>query len=287
MNDQELQTLRLAYARYVYFTSAADDPRLEAVLAKVPRETFMGPGPWRLPAPGARHGYRETPDAEPHWLYHDALVGLIPEKALNNGQPSFLTFLVGLGRARSGEHAVHVGAGVGYYTAFVAELVGEDGHVTAIEYEPALAARAAANLAPYPQVTCVEGDGSTLPLDPADVILVNAGAARPLDLWLDALKPGGRLVLPLCTRFQLRNGVPMTQGGIFLIERDGEGFAAAYKSSTGIYPCFGADDAASEASLAEGYRKGGMQRVRRLVRTGDAPDAACWAKGPGWALTYA
>ena len=34
-----------------------------------------------------------------------------------------------------GEHAVRIGAGVGYYTAILAHMVGEGGRVTAIEFE--------------------------------------------------------------------------------------------------------------------------------------------------------
>ncbi len=160
-------------------------------------------------------------------------------------------------------------------------MVGETGRLTAIEYEPTLAARATANLAGYPQVRCLEGDGSKLPLEAADVILVNAGATRPLDLWLDALKPGGRLVSPLCVLSELPGGTPMTRGGIFLIERDAEGFAAAYKSTTGIYPCFGANDPDSDASLAEAFRRGGAEKVRRLYRTENVPRDVRWASGPG------
>ena len=285
MTPTEIDTLRRAYAQHICFAARADDPRLEAALAGIPREAFMGPGPWQI---GSGMGApRTTPDADPHWLYQDVLVALIPQKALNNGQPAFLTYLIDLARARAGEHVVHIGAGVGYYPAVLARLVGETGRVTAIEYEPALAARAAANLAAYPQVTVVEGDGSTYASAPADVIFVNAGAARPLDLWLDTLKPGGRLVLPLCVGFKLPSGQPMTRGGIFLIERDTEGFAAAYKGPTGIYPCFGAADAASEAGVTEGLRKGGMEKVRRLRRDDGAGPDECWASGPGWALTYA
>jgi protein-L-isoaspartate O-methyltransferase len=37
-----------------------------------------------------------------------------------------------------------------------------------------------------------------------DVIYVNAGAIRPADSWLDGLRDGGRLILPLAaTQFQL------------------------------------------------------------------------------------
>ena len=49
------------------------------------REAYLGPGPWpilRWP------GYTSTPDADPAWLYSDILVGILPERHLNNGQPS-------------------------------------------------------------------------------------------------------------------------------------------------------------------------------------------------------
>ena len=107
-----------------------------------------------------------------------------------------------------------------------------------------------------------------------------------MDLWLDALKDGGRLILPLCVLYKLPDGTPMTRGGIFLIERDAAGFAASYKSATAIYPCFGASDPDSEASLTEAFRRGGAEKVRRLYRSEDPPADACWAKGTGWALAY-
>jgi protein-L-isoaspartate(D-aspartate) O-methyltransferase len=53
------------------------------------------------------------------------------------------------------EHVVHVGAGVGYYTAILAELVGAAGTVTAIEFDAELAARATANFARMPHVQAV------------------------------------------------------------------------------------------------------------------------------------
>ena len=284
MNDHDLSILRRAYARHIAFASRSDDPRLEAALADVRREDFMGPGPWEIG--GGAGGPRTTPDADPGWLCQDVLVGLMSEKSLNNGQPSFLALLIGLGRIEAGEHVVHIGAGVGYYTAIIAELAGPGGRVTAIEYEPALAARAAKNLAGYPQVEAVCADGSTHPLAPADVVFVNAGAARPLDLWLDALKDGGRLILPLTVGYALPNGAAMTHGHVFLIERRGDAFAAAWKSQTAIYPCFGAQDAASEASLKAALARGGHANVRALRRTANVPPETCWASGHGWALTF-
>jgi protein-L-isoaspartate(D-aspartate) O-methyltransferase len=286
MTESELALLRQTFARHVYFTAGVDDPRLETCLAEVRREDFLGRGPWDIPNPRAPGEYRRTPDAELHWLYQDELIGIVPDKQLNNGRVSFLTYLIWLCRAQAGEHAVHIGAGVGYYTAFFARLVGESGQVTAIEYEPELAARAKSNLAPYSHVAVVEGDGSTAPLQPADAILINAGATHPLAHWLDALKDGGRLVVPL-TAGDPAQPLGGWGGRMFVIERDGERYSAAAKSQVAIYPCFGARDAESEASLRAALRKGGAEKVRRLYRTGDVDPETCWAKGPGWALAYA
>jgi protein-L-isoaspartate O-methyltransferase len=69
--------------------------------------------------------------------------------------------------------------------------------VTAIEDDAELAARATANLAQTPHVRAVHGCGTQIAFEPADVTYVNAGATRPADAWLDRLKEGGRLILPL------------------------------------------------------------------------------------------
>jgi protein-L-isoaspartate O-methyltransferase len=82
-----------------------------------------------------------TPSDDPVYLYQDVFVGLIPERNLNNGEPAGHAMLIACADARSGEHAVHIGAGVGYYTAILAHMVGDTGRVTAIEYDPGLAAR--------------------------------------------------------------------------------------------------------------------------------------------------
>jgi protein-L-isoaspartate(D-aspartate) O-methyltransferase len=123
-----------------------------------------------------------------------------------------------------GEHVVHVGAGVGYYTAILAELVGATGRVTAIEFDGELAARATANFAQTPHVHVVHGDGTRIVFEPVDIIYVDAGATRPADAWLDRLKEGGRLILPLTT-----DGFPnrdVRRGVVFRIERGGPGFFA-------------------------------------------------------------
>ncbi|TMQ07926.1 MAG: hypothetical protein E6J91_34465 [Deltaproteobacteria bacterium] len=63
---------------------------LVAACARVPREAFLGPGPWQI-ARAFDHAvpYRVTADADPRHLYHDVLVAIDPARALNNGLPSF------------------------------------------------------------------------------------------------------------------------------------------------------------------------------------------------------
>jgi protein-L-isoaspartate(D-aspartate) O-methyltransferase len=295
--ENELEIVRRVFAKQIVHAARATDPRLEEALAALCREDFLAPGPWQLMRfPG---GYQQTPNDDPIYLYQDAPVAILMEKGLNNGQPSFLTFLVALGGLQHGERAVHIGTGTGYYTAVISHLAGSDGRVVGIELEPELASRARNNLARYSNVEVIHGDGANIPIEPADVIYVNAGASRPADTWLDALKPGGRMVLPLTVNFVTEQGHLMTDGAIFLITRhpdDPNHFAARCMSGTRIYPCAGMRDEASDRALAaafekDGFRNGvsgksGLSRITRLYRTDDIAEERCWMRAPGWCLAY-
>jgi protein-L-isoaspartate(D-aspartate) O-methyltransferase len=280
----ELDVLRRAYARHVTFMGRVANPALEAAYASVPREDYLGPGPWPIVRwPG---GYQTTPDADPAWLYADVLVGIDTERRLNNGQPSGHATWIAAAAPAPGDHVVHVGAGVGYYSAIMAHMAGPTGALTAIEIDARLAARAAANLARFPGVRVAQGDGAVTPFEPADVIYVNAGASRPADAWLDGLKDGGRLILPLTTSANFTGVSLRPTGAMFLIRRRGEAFEATFVTPVGIIPCDSVRDEASEQALAAAFEAGGFDRVRHLRRTDDVSDGDCWVRAPGWALTY-
>jgi protein-L-isoaspartate(D-aspartate) O-methyltransferase len=276
MTEAELAIVRRAYAKQVTMPYNTAHPRVEAAFAAVRREAFLGPGPWPMLR---KHPYVTTPDDDPVYLYQDLLVGLVPEGRLNNGQPSGHAMLMAQADPRPGEHAVHIGAGVGYYSAILAHIVGDSGRVTAIEYDPGLAARLKANFAGQPNVRAVHGDGSRIDFDPADVIYVNAGVTRPVDLWLDRLKDRGRMILAL-TRDKDAGGA------WFRIERRGDGFLAKGFHAANLFRCEGAHDAESERALVAALEKGGWDRVTRLYRRGDLPEEQCWLKGPDWCLGY-
>jgi len=190
----ERRIVRAAYAKQILAAACVSDPRLAEAFAVIPREDFLGPGPWLM---WRWTRYVPTPDADPVYLYTNDLVALVAERYVNNGQPSLHAYLMHQARPAAGQHVVHVGTGTGYYTAILAHLVGPSGRVTGIEYDPELAAKARACLAPYPNVTIIEGDGAQVPFDAADIIYVNAGCTRPAARWLDNLADGGRLILPM------------------------------------------------------------------------------------------
>jgi len=283
-SEAELATIRRAYARQVMFAAGVTSTELEDAYAAVKREDYLGPGPWKI---FRWSGYAETPSADPAYLYTDCVVAIIAARGLNNGQPSGHVAWIASAMPRPGEHVVHIGAGTGYYSAILAHMVGPAGRVTAIEYEPDLAAGAKANLAPLATVEVKQGDGTTIRFDPADVIYVNAGATRPVDSWLDGLKDGGRLVAPLTTNAAFGTAPARSlQGAMFRIERRGADFLASFVSPAAFIPGEGMRDPASEAALAVGFACGGFQNVTRLYRTDAVPESQCWVRAPGWSLAY-
>jgi protein-L-isoaspartate(D-aspartate) O-methyltransferase len=289
MQEWELGIVRRAFAKQVLAAVGVDNPRLEDAFASVKREDFLGPGPWQIFRWG--QSYRQTPSSDPVYLYTDDLVGLIPERRLNNGQPQLLAYLINLASPKPGEHVVHVGTGTGYYTALLAQMVRPGGRVTGIEFDPVLAARARENFMPWPDVKIVQGDGALVDFGFSDVIYVNAGATRPAPSWLDRLAEGGRLILPLTTdkAFQDIGKRPqdmINQGAVFRIHRRGDAFDAKWISSVAIIPCAGNRDASSETTLAAALAKGRLNEVTRLYRHADVPNQDCWLKGDGWCFAF-
>jgi protein-L-isoaspartate(D-aspartate) O-methyltransferase len=265
---------RQAYASEVTRSAHVQDPRIEAAFAAVPREDFAGSPPWRIGS-GGLFGLRSSDD--PVRLYEDVLVAIDAQRGINNGQPSLHAQSIAALELKEGETVVQVGAGLGYYTAILAELVGPMGRVIAYEIAPDIAEQAAANLARYPQVEVRARSGvEDLPL--ADAIYVNAAASHPLRPWLDALKPGGRLVFPL--------QAAGSSGAMLIVTRPDHGQAWPARLLTGVVfiACEGGQDAEMARKLDEAFRRGRTERVRSL-RFGGAPSEADWVRGDGWALS--
>ena len=250
-----LEDARAAYAEEIGAVASLESRALVAALARVPREAFLGPGPWQIARPYDRRArYRTTADGDPRHVYHDVVVAIDPGRELNNGQPSALATWIEAAAIQPGDSVLHIGCGVGYYTAILAELAGENGRVLACEVDPDLAARARGHLSGWPRVEVETGDASSLAGRFA-VIFVNAGATHARSEWLAALEPGGRLVLPLTVH---EPGLPRGFGVMLRVDRPTSGPAgeslvgqwpAQMVSHVAIYGCVNARDPAHEAEL--------------------------------------
>ena len=288
----ELEIVRRAYAKHIMAAVGLNDSGLEKAFASIPREDFLGPGPWQtFRGPGF---YIPTPSDDPVYLYTDMLFGIVPARNINNGQPSLHAALLGTVGIKQGEHVVHIGAGAGYYTAIMAHLVGSSGHVTAVEFDRDLAALAINNLSSFPNIRVLNANGADADFDAADVIYVNAGATRPAERWLNRLSDNGRLILPLTTDESVLPSGSGTvdvskmsrRGAVFLIERKGTDFNACWICPAAYILAEGMRDPVSEAALAKAFKNGDGQKVTRLFRSDEIPAERCWLKGNGWCLAY-
>lgn len=287
MAASETGGLCLDYAnRVLERAGVADDARLKAAFAMVPRARFLGPPPWQTRSLGG--GY-DAPTDDPAAIYDDVLVALDASRGINNGVPSLHANAIHALAPQPGESVVHIGAGTGYYSAILAAMVGETGHVTAVEFDPALADRADECLKPYANVELVRGSGSDWPKQPCDIVYVNFATDRPLERWVDMLKPGGRLLFPLGVPADAPGGgsVFSDRAGYLLVKRVEAGYAARFLQ--GVSFIWGVDlpsgDRDSRDKLAASFRRGGALRVRGLRwKSPPAPDE--WFSGSDWGLTF-
>jgi protein-L-isoaspartate(D-aspartate) O-methyltransferase len=255
-------------------------PRLTAAFASTPRENFVGPGPWKV---FTALGYIDTPSDDPAFLYQDITVALAQDRRINNGQPVLHAICLATLNVKEGETAIHIGAGTGYYSAILSTLTGPTGSVVAYELEQDLAERAARNLSDMPNVAVHARSGTAGPLPACDAIYVSAGATSPLDAWLDALRPNGRLLFPL-TPADGPGGMPGAGAILLLTRAEAAGFHARFVCSAMFIPCIGARDEATALKLSEAFRRGDSKNVRSL-RRGTPPDETCWCSGDGWWLS--
>jgi protein-L-isoaspartate(D-aspartate) O-methyltransferase len=277
----ELDEIRHYYAEELRAVANLQSEALVRAFAKVPREHFLGLGPWRVFGPNSKSAWT-TGDADPRQLYHNLLVVIDAERQLNNGQPSFLAFLIDELQLQPGEHVVHIGCGTGYYTAIMAEVVGPNGHVTSVEIDSGLARRAQSNLRYLSHVEVFEGDGGKQDPGCCDAVLVNAGATHPRSIWLDSLRPAGRLLLPLTVTDDTDSG---GAGRMLKVTRQLQGFTACFLSGVRIFPCIGGRNAELNQQLKEAFKRGNAKSVQSLRRDKHESSDACWFHGDDFCLS--
>jgi protein-L-isoaspartate(D-aspartate) O-methyltransferase len=274
MSVGNLERARADFAHKVQRQMAIKSLALIDGLATIAREDCVGPGPWKIMrAEEMAKGYQQTPDANPRHLYDNVLVALDERRLLNNGEPSgLLLFLDGLALA-PGEKFLHVGCGVGYYTAIAAHAVGARGSVVGVEIDPELAARAARNLRPYPNITVVADNGSLGAFGSFDAVFINAGCTQIQASWLDQLALNGRLHVPLTVALPTPG---VGAGWMLLVTRREAEYSVRFTSPVAIFHCEGARTSNGDALLAKAFAKGSHESVCRLRLDGHTTSERCW-----------
>jgi protein-L-isoaspartate(D-aspartate) O-methyltransferase len=164
-----------------HLSSEINDQRVLAAMSRIPRELFV------------------PPEGRP-WAYEDRPLPIGGEQTIS--QPYIIALMTEALELTGRETVLELGTGSGYQTAILAELAGQ---VVTVERLPALAnsAREVLKSLGYTNIE-IHMAGETLGWEqgaPYDAILVTAGApVVPADL-LSQLAYGGRMIIPVGSRY--------------------------------------------------------------------------------------
>src|SRR5665811_2013725 len=90
VRSTDLERARLDFAERLRQAVGMRSAALVRAFAAVPREHFVGPGPWKILVPPDLLAYRDTPDGDARHLYDNVLVALDASRRLINGEPAAL-----------------------------------------------------------------------------------------------------------------------------------------------------------------------------------------------------
>ncbi len=204
-NDQEAFTRQQQLVDMLKQSGCLSTPAVEAAFRAVPRHLFL---------PGIPLDKVYADEAIPT-KYQDGFA------ISSSSQPAVMaTMLEQLG-VQTGHHVLEIGAGTGYNAALLASLAGEGGQVVTIDIDDDLVTDAKEHLkmAGFHHVRVVCGDGVFGYRDaaPYDRIILTVGTRDIAPAWIDQLKPGGRLLLPLALRATMQQLVAFERADTHLV----------------------------------------------------------------------
>lgn len=174
-----------------YFGRAALNERVITVLGTVPRHEFV-------------------PDRERPFAYENRPLPIGFGQTIS--QPYIVAIMTDLLDPKPSDNVLEVGTGSGYQAAVLSKLVD---HVYSIEIVEPLAALATQRIAElgYDNVSVRHGDGyyGWKEHAPFDAIIVTAASGHVPPPLIAQLKPGGRMVIPVGSRFLTQQLVLITK----------------------------------------------------------------------------
>jgi protein-L-isoaspartate(D-aspartate) O-methyltransferase len=163
-------------------------PLIETAFRSVPRHLFL-------------------PDLEPEAVYQDRAIMVKTVDGVpvsSSSQPAIMGIMLEQLGLRPGHRVLEIGAGTGYNAALMAHIVGGSGQVVTIDIDEDLVEMARQHLSAAGfdrvQAICADGAQGYPSAAPYDRIILTVAAWDIAPSWLEQLKPGGRLVIPLTIR---------------------------------------------------------------------------------------
>ena len=212
LNTTSFNAMRHAMVASQLRTTAVDDVRVVAAMARIPREEF-------LPEGLRKHAYRDT------------AIALSPTRSMNS--PMATGRLLTEAAISENDRVLLIGAACGYTAALVAVLAGS---VVAVEEDADLAQAARQSLSSYARASLVEGPLVAGAPDqaPYDILVIDGAVAAVPESLIAQVRPGGRMVGGLIDRgvTRLASGTRSVGGAALVAFADVEcvvlpGFAAA------------------------------------------------------------
>lgn len=196
LRKQMVELIRQDVAETSHFINkSALDIRIMEVMQKVPRHEFV-------PSNQRRFAYRNRP----------LPIGF----GQTISQPYIVALMTDLIQVQPGHLILEVGTGSGYQAAVLAEMGAE---VYTIEIIKPLASQAKSRLERlgYKNLRAIHGDGyyGLKEVAPFDAVVVTAAASHVPPPLVRQLKPGGRMIIPVGSRFTVQQ--------LLLVEKSKQG----------------------------------------------------------------
>ena len=168
--------------QYLKSSGLLQDEEIEEAFLKVDRADFV-------------------PEHIRHLAYSDQALPIGEGQTIS--QPTVVAFMLEQLKPRPGDKILDVGAGSGWQTALLAEIVGRKGKVFAVELIPRLCQQIQENIAKYRfkniKFFCQNARVGLPEHAPFDGIIAGATAEGIPPAWKEQLKVGGHIVAPVGT----------------------------------------------------------------------------------------